>query len=97
VLVRTGDFPHSRQAAFELDVIIPQNGHILSPLVAGAVSLRTLQMIVKSKNSVIADHRNTIFTLITAMNFSFLSLERKAKLSRRVAYPAVFEALRLRL
>jgi hypothetical protein len=42
-LVVTGDLPHSRQAAFELDVIIPQNGHILNPLVAGAVSLRTLQ------------------------------------------------------
>jgi hypothetical protein len=43
VLVRTGDLAHSRQAALELDVIIPQNGHILNPLVAGAVSLRTLQ------------------------------------------------------
>jgi hypothetical protein len=42
-LVRMGDLPHSRQAAFELDVIIPQNGHMLNPLVAGAVSLRTLQ------------------------------------------------------
>ena len=42
-LVRTTNLPHSRQAAFELDVIIPQNGHILNPLVAGAVSLRTLQ------------------------------------------------------
>jgi hypothetical protein len=29
--------------AFELDVIIPQNGHILNPLLAGAASLRTLQ------------------------------------------------------
>jgi hypothetical protein len=42
-LVRMGDLPHSRQAVFELDVIIPQNGHIRNPLVAGAVSLRTLQ------------------------------------------------------
>ena len=96
-LVRTTNLPHSRQAAFELDVIIPQNGHILSPLVAGAVSLRTLQTIVKSKSSVTADQRKTTFTFITAMNLSFLSLERRAKLSQRVAYPAVFEALRLRL
>lgn len=69
VFVRNGDFPHSRQAAFELDVIIPQNGHILNPLVAGAVSLRTLQTIVKSKSSVTADQRKTTFTLIPAMNF----------------------------
>jgi hypothetical protein len=37
------------------------------------------------------------FVLITAMNFSFLSPERKAKLSERLTYPAVFEALKLRL
>jgi len=82
VFVRNGDFPHSRQAAFELDVIIPQNGHILNSLVAGAVRLRTLQTIVKSNSSVTADQRNTIFTLIAAMNLSFLSLERRAKFVR---------------